>query len=189
MKKIIALVVAIVMMAAMAVPAFAAEKVEGDNALKAEHQLGTGTTITYGMSQKYEITIPQGINFDPKNADEITGVITVTDKLIIDNYSLAADKKLSISAKPEDAGLYQEDHQAAGWYLYEYETNTNADDVQYFIHIGENEIDRNEELASATTVNGSPKVEVDLVFSTQGTSQVAKFKDTIVYTVAIGDRT
>ena len=72
MKKFIALAIAIVMLAALAVPAFAAT---------------SGTTeITYTVGQSYELTVPASLTVGGD-----AGNITVS------NYNLLADKMVQVS--------------------------------------------------------------------------------------------
>ena len=198
MKKIIALVVAILMIAAMAVPAFAAEVVQGDNALKAETVLGNGTTVIYGSSQKYEVTIPETINFNNGSVDTdeespTKGIITVDGTLTISKYSIAADKTLTVSMAPRAVGNYQEANQAEdkGWFLYEIgDEKTGANDVEYYVAVNDGQttktVKRGDVVASASTKTTTDDVTVTLIFTTYGTSQVASFTDNISYTVKIG---
>ena len=76
MKKIIALVIAIVMMAAIAVPAFAENETTGD------------TVVTYTTEDSYTVTIPADLAFDgtadlsieANYAEDVTITVTVDDE-------------------------------------------------------------------------------------------------------------
>ena len=75
MKKIIALVIAIVMMAAIAVPAFAANETSGD------------TTVTYTTANSYTVNIPGTLAFDgtadlsiiANYAEDVTITVSIAD--------------------------------------------------------------------------------------------------------------
>ena len=76
MKKFIALVIAIVMMAAIAVPAFAVNETTGD------------TVVTYTTEDSYTVTIPATLAFDGTEnlsivanyANDVTITVTVDDE-------------------------------------------------------------------------------------------------------------
>jgi len=183
MKKIIAIALVIVMMAAMAVPAFAADFVADvvENA--------GGTTITYGATQAYTVTVP---------ADFQLAANTNTDAVLsVSNYMIATTKTLKISVNSVNA-------EGDVWKLVEYVApeaqSTNASPVPYTIKVGDKSIlpNTNEDktravvltLDTASTGNGATGAEVSstLTFRTAGTSQVATFKDTITFSVAIADK-
>ena len=65
MKKTLALILAIVMMAALAVPAFAepTPEVAGVTTQEANNSTGNNCKITYGVGQTYTISLPTAINF------------------------------------------------------------------------------------------------------------------------------
>ena len=74
MKKFIALAIAVLMLAALAVPAFAAT---------------TGsTTVTYTVGEGYELTVPATLNLN----DTMTGEIEVS------GYNLLATNKVTVTA-------------------------------------------------------------------------------------------
>lgn len=184
MKKIIALMLAILMMAAMAVPAFAEQVVAGSDATAESLQLSGGTVITYGTSQQYTVTIPVAIDL---NSGAGQGNVTISD------YSLAADKELTISINSSMVENYTVKNDNK-WYLFENGTNTGATDVEYFVKVegagaegADLDIARGGDIMSANTANGNADVAVTLLFSTEGTSQVASFTDTVSFLATIGD--
>ena len=183
MKKIIAIALVIFMMAAMAVPAFAASFVDDvvENA--------GGTTITYGATQAYTVTVPADFSL-AANTDTKANIS-------VSNYMIATTKTLKISVNSVNA-------EGDTWKLVEYVAegaqSTNAAPVPYTIKVGETPILPNTQddltravvltLDTASNGNGAAGEEVssELTFNTAGTSQVAVFKDTITFSVAIADK-
>ena len=167
MKKIIALVVAIVMMAAMVVPGFAAVK---EDIVANETNLG-GTTITYGTNQMYTVTIPDSFRLEAGVDKEQT--VTVSD------YMLAADKVLTITVDSEQAT-------ETAWFLKEIDAATGADDVEFTItKKGGSAIAPGGVVLTADTVENADEVVATLVFNTAGTSQVAEFQAVITFSAKV----
>ena len=179
MKKIIALVVALVMMAAMAVPAFAAEFTDDvvNNA--------GGTTITYGATQAYTVTVPA--NFTLAANTDTTATLSVS------NYMISATKVLKISVDSENKDTVKNTWQLVEVLQEGASELTGAANVPYTIKVGGESIVPNSAvvltLKTANGQNGADGEQVDsiLTFNTAGTSQVAKFQDTITFSVAITD--
>lgn len=81
MKKIIALVIAILMMAAIAVPAFALD----------QNTTAGNVTVTYGVSDKYTVNIPSDVELGNKDAAVETSGVSASD------VALTAGKKLTVT--------------------------------------------------------------------------------------------
>ena len=111
MKKILALVLAIVMMASMSVVAFATET--QTNVLDAAGNVG-GTEIAYTTSQAYTVSIPA--NFTLAANTPVEKTVTVS------NYLLAKGATLTISITSENIA-------DGNWVL----QAANADNVVYSI--------------------------------------------------------
>ena len=171
MKKIIAIVVAIVMMAAMAVPAFADNvTVDGGTA---------GTTVTYNTSQGFEVSIPSAISINAEtNVSESADITVVKAKL-------APEATLNVAITSANADGTTWTLKAAG-----------ADDVTYTIAMTPSSPNTVASMAtvakdatiltvasSATYVESSAKA--SLVLTAAGTTQVANFTDTLTFTVTV----
>ena len=176
MKKIIAIVLAIVMMASMSVVTFAVDvDTQAPADFDAAGDVG-GTDITYTTSKAYTVTVPA--NFILK-----AGVDSVSE-LSISNYTLEKTETLTVTVNSVNAN-------GGKWYLVEDTTltNTGASDVEYTITGGtKGTIVPGGVVATATTATASVAAETvveALTFNTAGTSQVASFKDTITFTAAI----
>lgn len=189
MKKIIALVVALVMMAAIAVPAFAAETTLTGNSATAG-----GTKLIYGTSQSYTVTIPPQIEL-------AAGTNSEAQTVSISNYKLATNKRVSISIDSANVDYYTVVDGNA-WYLVEasaeYEpiekASKKAADVPYTVFNG-GTAEGNKVLRGATIVYADstasltpPAQTTTLVFHTVGTSEVAYFTDTVSFTATVGDK-
>ena len=194
MKKIIALVVAIVMIAAMAVPAFAANFV-ADSA-----DVG-GTQIIYGATQSYTVTIPSSIILT-------TGEYSEAQEVEISNYKLSVGMEVALSIDSAFAEEYYNNNTDGGWYLVEaYEdaedNNTlkpktkgaedrTAKDVAYSVfnsatgtHNESDSVNRGAEILDAESAVNPQAVTTKLVFHTVGTSEVAKFTDIVSFTAQV----
>ena len=172
MKKIIALVVAIVMMASMSVVVFAAAgDVSYNEAVSAAG--GNNCTVTYTTSESYTLKIPSAIELE--TATNVEASVQVTD------LSIAANSDLTVTVSAE-APYYDN----GKWYLVE-NGSTGADPVEYTIT-------KTAALESGDTVltaftgtrDYDNEEDVTLKFYTAGTSHVANYTATITFTVAVG---
>lgn len=169
MKKTLALILAIVMMAAISIPAFAEDVV-----LKQDTTDETGVItsseaeVTYGVSQTYTVTLPSAVDFGTTLA--ATATVSAADVVIAGNQqlvvSLVSDFTMSC---------------------------TNCADVAYTVKVGdaENAIASGDDVlvVAASTVAGTPASEsATLNFATLGTSQAGNYSDTITFNVAIEDK-
>ena len=185
MKKILAIALAVLMLAAMAVPAFAAnqELVFTENAEENVLPERGNVVVTYGVAQSYLVTIPQDVAFsDTALKDERT--------LSVANLKLRGDEKLTIAIDSE----------------YDYklvDTNKKSVDVDYWIATSDYTEDAvgintpTEKLADEaialvvnrpdgnTGANQPTSGAVTLTFETLGTSQQGNYIDTLTFTVAI----
>ena len=107
MKKIIALAIAVLMLAALAVPAFAAAGSDTINA--------TGdTTVTYTVGNSYVLTVPANIT-----------VGGAAGKIAVSEYNVITAKKVSVAATSEEGFvLTTTNGDTEGTYTYELNSNT-----------------------------------------------------------------
>ena len=90
MKKTLALILAIVMMAALAVPAFA---VDEPATIEYQEVAGTddyGCTVSYGVRQSYTVSLPTVINFSYGTDDQVAD-------LSVSNFIINGSNKLVIT--------------------------------------------------------------------------------------------
>ncbi len=177
MKKIVAIALAVLMLAAMAIPAFAADiTAEGSST----------TTVEYKMEESYKVTIPGNVNLNIASGTAMTGTeeikatgvkleggdtltVTVTSANGSNGYELKdkADKSDNVPytvqyTKDSTTYTLKNTPSAANETNVVLEVQTTADD----------------ELTGAvgsTTLN----------FSTNGTAQVGVYNDTLTFTVKI----
>ena len=198
MKKIIALMLAIFMMAAIAVPAFA-EEGEGESSVPtdpsyvlsgAQENVG-GTKITYGTSQTYTVTIPAALTL---KAGEASAPKAVT----VSQYKLGVGKKVTITINSAMVANYTDSSDLSKWFLVEdiaYGTDgvaKTATDVPYSVYMGdtmETGVAQNRGaailVANSTTDLVPTPVSCNLIFYTAGTSQATNFTDTVSFTATV----
>ena len=185
MKKIFAIALVIVMMAAISIPAFAAvQNHEGDEA--AEKSFSSATTIEYGVKQSYTVQIPDRIVLDTPELDgkrSGTGTISVIDAYI------ANDKTLKLSVTSETTSKETN----AKWLLVDSGTS-GANPVEYTISSTQKQGDATNvigDIAKGGTILtvGSAvafvKADAELTFLANKTMQVATFEDKLTFTVTI----
>ena len=180
MKKIIALVVAIVMMAAIAVPAFAAGSYES-GAGESKNQ----TLVTYGVDELYVVVVPAKIAMVQ---GEGTNAATSTSKVSIEaGYKIAAGSSIFVSVKS--------DNYANGkWYMDNVESEDDtSDSLPYTITAASetanvvltatvaNETDFMEAKSGVT----APLTEVSITFATNGTDQAGDYQDLLTFTAEV----
>lgn len=187
MKKIIALVVAIIMMAAIAVPAFAADETFtfGPN----DAETGTyDTTVEFGVTGGYTVTIPQKIVFDSNRQ----GTATITASSVV----IAGNEQLHVTVYSENYGTTD-----AGKWVMEEETGKSTP-VDYTITmpgatqeapavdvVSDStvivEVTSTDALTTPGDVTSGYTDSVTLSLATAGTSQVGKYLDTLTFSAAV----
>lgn len=169
MKKIFAIALVIVMMAAISVPAFAAE-LTGN----AEATLGQTTHITYGVDQTYTVTIPETITIDKTNR---TGSGDVT----VDKVCIPAGKNIKISVtsatEPTSPNKWELKDSAA--------SGTKAANVGYSITVDSTELSRGDTFLTAASAVSFTAVTKKLNIAVNPTMQVATYEDYLTFSVAI----
>ena len=184
MKKIIALVVAILMIASMSVVAFA--RGEGTEQVKtttvSEDQgadgiaVGNGTELVYTVSQGYVVTIPDDTVFENLKAD---GTVSLS------NVKVPKTKKVVVKISSED-WLLNDKNNASDPVAYGlFETADEAYDADNALGndtvvVEANMVD-NIEAGSLTGANNS----ADVYFATIGTSQVGIYLDILTFTAYV----
>ena len=172
MKKVLALVVAVIMMAAIAVPTFAA--FEDDR---------SQTLVELGVGQAYVVSIPEKVTFDAN----LEGSATI----IASSVKIAGNQTLQITVESNnyDVGEDEESDLDDSWVLKE--KDGNSDDVMYMITVDGNNVVSEKTIVLAVTSNddytipndvtsGTTKTAV-LSFTTEGTSQVGTYQDILSF--------
>ena len=184
MKKIIALVVAVLMMAAIAVPAFAAWDTQ-------YNEDGNVTIVTFGVQEGYVVKIPQKVDFGYALAKDI--------EISASGVIIAGGTSLKVTVKSE-----QYDDESDTWQLIDTATHMedgvavpNSANVSYMISLDENAeqtVVSNETVvltvASAAVFDdeGNPKGNsgsAKLYFTTNGTSQVGTYQDRLTFSASV----
>ena len=177
MRKIIAIVLAVVMIAAMSIPAFAAKTLDEKN------PTANDVKVTYSTSESFVVTIPEKIELSV-NAE--TGVGTSNDNIVsLDSLKISAGKKITVTV----AG--GADNLVAG-HNYRLWDNTNKAAIGYTINLG----DTTDATGTAVAQNGtliekeSAKTFTQIVkyldFVTEATTQAGDFEDTLTFTATVG---
>ena len=180
MKKIIALALAILMMAAIAVPAMAKDYDETST--------GEGynqSIVEFGVNAGYTITIPQKITFDG-----LEGEATVTASSVV----LAGNETLSVSVSSTQYQMQVEGEQTAraAWVMTEI-TGKSAP-VDYTIKNGGVAVASNgviltvtadDALTTTDDVTSGYTDTVTLDLATPGTSQVGTYQDTLTFAASV----
>ena len=201
MKKFLALALAIVMMAAIAVPAFAAPTSLDQGANPDETKSATAT-VTYGVNKTYTVTVPDAVAFPTDGTNAITADVSAEDvvipgsqKLVVSVASAAgsytvpnSDPEVTYDAKVE-------------WTLVEV-TKNGSNAVPYSVYVGEagalakptgDDVKAlTNALGTVLTVNSSTGAAAatggaKLFFETVGTNQSGNYIDTLTFTVALED--
>ena len=192
MKKIIALVVAIIMMAAIAVPAFAEVETKQFNNVG-----NTGTTdVIFGVDRGYTVSIPTEVRFSG---------LAGTAQLSVSSVKIAGDETVEIrvsSTQYADGTWVLVDNNEDG------EGAPISDNVPYMIKIDVPDPNDDTPVVSGSTVvlsattntedyeltipsdvTSGTKNSVTLLFSTEGTSQVGDYRDVLTFTASVNDPT
>ena len=178
MKKILAIALAVLMIAVLAVPAFAADVVIKQDTTDAEQNPVTSgkAEIKYGVDQTYTVTLPSEINFGTETA--ISTTISASDVVI------AGDKKLVVTIASENA-----------WTM----VNTASSPVAYGLFLDATSAPTYDADADDIAANGATVLEVassavaantgseTLWFATKGTSQAGQYSDNLTFTITVAD--
>ena len=172
MKKIIALVVAIVMMAAMAVPAFAAFQNDV-----------TTTVVTYGVDQTYVVVVPSAVGIS-RTADTDGDFVGTGTLQILEGYKIPAGQSIKVSMASNRA---EEDGDVeTTWYLNN--ADADGDDLVYTVHKTSkagDEILRGGIALTAASSTEANLASVALYFVTEGTDLANEFSDTITFSAIV----
>ena len=193
MKKILAIALAALMIAAMAVPAFA-DNIELSSDVGATFDgEGQQTVIKYGVSESYTVTIPAELTLDPTEA---TDMVIAASKV-----KIAGNKQLEVKISSTQYNKNGDNK----WTLVDTNEVDDApvsDDVIYFIKKDSVDVVSAstvvltvESIAQGTTGDtSSNSIEgnegsVTLKLSTPGTAQVGNYEDKLTISVAIAANT
>ena len=202
MKKIFALALAIVMMMAIALPAFAAasatEYSQGnvDNSdAPANTTIPDSMELEYGVAQTYVITIPEDISFTSATLKDVKRTVKADDVVI------AKNEKLEIAVSSRHGWTmadYQEDNVDKDtatnvsdavnyWFAKETGVTYAADATQFTYDAGTDDpiLTVNAQTGNINTEGNSGSV--DLYFSTRGTAQEGTFRDYLTFIVDVVD--
>lgn len=199
MKKTLALILAIVMMAALAVPAFAETTPAQAGVLSSDTLVGEGTkgcTVTYGVSQTYTVSLPTAVNFAYGIAGQVQDQ---TANVSVDNFVINGSNQLVVTMDSANQGANN------GWIMKDVSEGGKSTAVPYTVSAaaedgnGANVIIPNANVANADTSKGETPTRilevksnvegngggVDLTFETPGTQQAGDYSDQITFTVSI----
>ena len=198
MKKIIALVVAVLMMAAIAVPAFAEGETVATSQINNNTNAGTAE-VTFGFDEAYIVSIPQTIAFGTNL--EASAVITATGVKIAGNKTLQVTVSSTNYVPAVKDG--EEVTEAAKWQMIDQnkdgQGNPASDNVPYMIAVNTTEVVSGSTVVLEVSSGDDLTIQNDklsgttksatLNFSTLGTSQVGRYKDTLTFTTVVADPT
>lgn len=196
MKKIIALALAILMMAAIAVPAFATKTV--DQASTGTDRAPT-TLVTFGVTEGYTVTVPAAVNFGNNRFTKTT--ISASNVIIPGNQTL----KVAISsASVDDTQTAWKMSATNGSNPVEYKVSTDFDFengsygeatgvcangtvVLTVLSNQQGEVSVPDGNEGATTMETQVTLAKSstLYFGTPGTTQSGDYSDTITFTVTL----
>ena len=186
MKKIFALILAIVMIASMSVVVFAkdnsaAELVKGSD--ENNKDMG-GTVLTYGVAQAYEVTIPADQKFE-KNGD-VTGdkAFRAAATVSASGVKIAGNEKFVVAVASANNWELVDSNKIDGQAI--------SQNVKYFAYVGEPTEESEALENNGAVINIGSTVEVagnqdskELVFYTKGTGQEGNYQDLLTFKVAI----
>ncbi len=209
MKKFLAIALAALLIAAMAIPAFAVSTGEViTDAIVPEVQGGVADTnapvnsgdvfIEYGVDQKYTVTIPKDLLFDPTT-------LTVSATVSASDVQIAGDEQLVIKIKSS----HQTEDENKVWQMHD--TNNKSTPVSYWgildldVATGETDSESGEaikvpnvnKLVNDDTilvveapegdagVDKQTKGSVTIDFFTNGTTQEGNYKDVFTFTIDV----
>ena len=200
MKKFLALALAIVMMAAIAVPAFAAPT-RIDQEDDPDETKSATATVTYGVNKTYTVTVPDAVAFPTDGTNAITADVSAEDvvipgsqKLVVSVASAAGSYTVPNSGDP---GVTYD--AKVEWTLVEV-TKNGSNAVPYSVYVGAAGAQAKPQdadaltnaLGTVLTVNSSTGAAAatggaKLFFETVGTNQSGNYIDTLTFTVALED--
>lgn len=161
MKKFIALAIAILMMAALAVPAFAA--------ITEETPDGQGTvTVSYGATDAYTITIPTSITLGDKGVEGAAQVVSAAGVV------LTAGKKLTVSVASANDWAVKNTAQDA------------TETIAYTMTYGNGKTEAEDDAVILEVESGNATGSVNMYFTRTGDAVVtATYEDTLTFTAAV----
>ena len=182
MKKIFALALVIVMMAAISIPAFA-EDPNYVSTLDAT-QMESATTVKYGVTQTYTVTIPSEISL---NKAEDDGKKSGTGNIVVSDVCIPANAKLTLTVDSSKTAN-------GDWVLVD--VAGQAQNVVYTISGVQKQKDKGDITYASIAKKGTLLV-VDsavafeaatttLTFLANKTMQVANYEDKLTFSVSIG---
>ncbi len=185
MKKIIALILAVIMIAAMAIPAFAA-----DVSIDKDNKTGN-VTVNYEMTQAYTITIPESI--------VLSDTAAKTLELSASGVKIPANKALTVTVVSAN-GYTVTDTTNAGNTAVAYTVKTNYKEftstgtVKEITLVNNDTVDATKNVAltciTATVIGtAGDSNSATLTFATAGTSQVGTYSDTLTFTASLENYT
>ena len=193
MKKIIALVVAILMIASMSVVAFAAEApietVYGDD--DASNTVNN-IELRYGVAQTYTVTIPENINFTNSLTDNAR-TISVADAIIaknerIDISILSANNWKLVdyeTANVEGSTASNVSDPVDYWFSEQTGTTVDVDDDRFtYTYNGSNAVLSVNPVTGNINTDGASGTKT-IYFSTRGTGQEGTFLDYLTFVVDV----
>ena len=183
MKKIFALILAIVMMASMSVVVFAEDAV-APTAAPDDSTVSGGTTLTYGVLQAYLVVIPESQTFVKATGEGATGYVASAD-VAASGVKVAANEYFKVSVtsannwKMVDTNTYVKDGV----------TYRKSQPVSYEATVvGGNNLKTNSEVMSLTSTtenaDGSA-LTATINFTTAGSGQEGNYQDVLTFVVAI----
>ena len=172
MKKIFALALVIVMMAAISIPAFAEEVATNTITGNAGDTYADQTYVSYGVDQTYTVVIPAAIEVN-KSTLKAECPVKIMDVCIPANQKI----KLSVTSKNEPDGdnVWQLEEKGA----------TGATPVPYTVANSTKDIVRGGEFMTADSAVNFTAVTETLTLTVSKTMQVAIFEDYLTFSVAI----
>ena len=186
MKKIIALALAILMMAAIALPAMAeddaTEPVVSTNKADQANKT-TSTNVTFGVTDRYTVTVPSEVAFGTDNRStsttiEATGVV------------IAANKKLEVKISSKNE-VVDEELETTQWYMAPSDVVAN-EKVPYDVALenAETKLKNNDVVLTVLTgADAASSGSAKLMFTTEGTTQSGSYSDLLTFTTAVVDYT
>ena len=195
MKKLLALAIAIFMIAAIAVPAFAAldnvpdDNVQGPEAFGDEEgKIGDDVIVEYGVTQSYTIYIPEAVSFAASLTDVeayvgVENAILAGNEKINVNVASATQYELTSGTKVQKAAWTMVDLAGISepvdyWFA---ETTGSAKPSNFTVTAPILTVARAEGNNGIVGSQGSKT----LYFNTNGTAQEGTYRDLLTFTAAI----